>query len=256
MSYVRERRVSLDGRYAYEMRYHTARCMATLPRNRERRAPKEKPTSEQQKKRNMRRRARELAWLCVDNFRFGDAYLTLTYKELPESPEAAKEDFERWKRKARRVYKRCGVPMKYVSVMERLGGGGRPHAHILLPKLPDKAMQEVLACWTLGHVKLATYQGAFSDAKKLMDYFVKEGVEKDTGSGRVATSRNLVRRKPVKQVISRSDTYRDELVPPKGYAVLREFSLEPMVTEQGFPLSVGVFERKPGMDGVYAWRGA
>lgn len=82
------------------------------------------------------------------------------------------------------------------------------------------------------------------DAKKLMEYFTKEDVDKETGSGRVISSRNLIRREPKKTCVTRAETYRDEIVPPPGYAVIKPLSYCGR-TEEGYPLQVAVFERLP-----------
>lgn len=260
MSYMRMRWVSRDGRVAVERRYHSARAMALLPKNKERRARKEAETCLTQEKVNARLREERLVFLCLDNFVLGDHYLTLTYRSKAEGggdvPEAAqvRADFERWKRRVRSIYRREGVPMKYVSVLERIGGGGRPHGHVLLPELSHAALKEVIAAWPHGRVKVETYQGELEDAKKLMAYFVKEGVDKETGSGRVMTSRNLVRREPERVRVSRSDTYRDELVPPPGYDVVKAYTREGF-TSHGYAFSTGFFVRRESAGKIFAWGG-
>lgn len=253
MSYMRSRWVSRDGRFAIEKRYHSYKAMALLPKNKEARARKEQETNLTQAKVNRKMREERLMLLCLDNFQSGDSYLTLTYREQPESAEEVRADFERWKRRVRTICRRHGVEMKYISVLENLSHG-RPHGHVLLPELPKEAREAVVAAWPHGRVKVEVYQGALEDAKKLMAYFVKEDVDRETGSGRVMTSRNLVRRAPVKVRISRADTYREEIVPPKGYEVVQAFSYHAH-TQEGFPLSVGFFERRAGLDDVTAWGG-
>ena len=91
-------------------------------------------------------------------------------------------------------------------------------------------------------MRIEVYQGGMMDAKKLMEYFTKEDVDKETGSGRVMPSRNLIRREPKKTCVTRAETYRDEIIPPPGYAVIKPLSYCGR-TEEGYTLQVAVYER-------------
>ena len=93
-------------------------------------------------------------------------------------------------------------------------------------------------------MRIEVYQGGMMDAKKLMEYFTKEDVDAETGSGRVMPSRNLIRREPKKTCVTRAETYRDEIIPPPGYAVIKPLSYCGR-TEEGYPLQVAVFEHLP-----------
>ena len=242
--YMRSRWGSLDGRYIIEKKYHSLRAMPLSPKQKEKRAPRQKETPLSQEKINKKYRAEKFTRLCLDNFAAGDSYLTLTYAEKPAGPEQVKKDFEAFKKKLRRIFHRGGKELKYISVLENLKSKGRPHAHILIPALSVEEMQKVQAAWPEGKVRIEIYQGGMMDAKKLMEYFTKEDVDKETGSGRVMPSRNLIRREPKKTCVTRAATYRDEIVPPPGYAVIKPLSYCGR-TEEGYPLQVAVFERLP-----------
>lgn len=240
--YMRSRWGSLDGKYIIEKKYHSFRAMPLGPKQKERRAPRQKETPLSQEKINQKYRAEKFTRLCLDNFAAGDSYLTLTYAEKPAGPEQVKKDFEAFKKKLRRIFRRGGKELKYISVLENLKSKGRPHAHILIPALSVEEMQKVQAAWPAGKVRVEVYQGGAMDAKKLMEYFVKEDVDKETGSGRVMPSRNLIRREPEKTCVTRAETYRDEIIPPPGYAVIKPLSYYGR-TEEGYPLQVAVYER-------------
>ena len=240
--YMRSRWGSVDKRYIIEKKYHSFRAMPLSPKQKERRAPRQKETPLSQEKINQKYRAEKFTRLCLDNFAAGDSYLTLTYAEKPAGPAQVKEDFEIFKRKLRRIFHRGKKELKYISVLENLTSKGRPHAHILIPALSVDEMQKVQAAWPAGKVRVEVYQGGMMDAKKLMEYFVKEDVDKETGSGRVMPSRNLIRREPKKTCVTRAETYRDEIIPPPGYAVIKPLSYCGR-TEEGYPLQVAVYER-------------
>ena len=257
MSYMMSRWVSLDGRYAIEKKYHSRRAVAAMPKNKEKRAKKSQETTLTQAKVNKRIREERYMLLALDNFKLGDIYLTLTYANDDGEPgpaEKVREDFEKWKRRARAIYRKSGLEMKYMSVLENLVGNGRAHAHVLMPALPDKALRDVIAAWEKGRVRVEIYQGELRDAKKLMQYFVKEEIDKATGNGRLMASRNLVRREPVKVRVTRADTWYDGARVPRGYMPIKEFSRSDF-TRDNFPIQINYFERLPGNDDAYAWGG-
>lgn len=242
MSYMKSKWVSRDKKYIIEKKYHTWRYHSEKSK-REKRSPKEKVTSEKQEKRNRELRKEKLIMLALDNFHMGDSYLTLTCRDrLP--PEVLKAEFEKFKRKLRTIFRKRGKELKYISVLENAAKGkrGRPHGHILVPGIPQEDMAAVIAAWPHGHVKFSVYKGALSDATNLMSYFVKEEIDRETGSGRVMPSRNLIRRKPKKETVTRADSYRDNMKPPKGYHLLPHLSCNTF-TEDGYPLQIAYFER-------------
>ena len=152
--YMRSRWGSLDGRYVIEKKYHSLRAMPLSPKQKEKRAPRQKETPLSQEKINKKYRAEKFTRLCLDNFTAGDSYLTLTYAEKPARPEQVKKDFEAFKKKLRRIFHRGGKELKYISVLENLKSKGRPHAHILIPALSVEEMQKVQAAWPAGKVRI------------------------------------------------------------------------------------------------------
>ena len=152
--YMRSRWGSLDGRYIIEKKYHSLRAMPLSPKQKERRAPRQKETPLSQEKINRKYRAEKFMRLCLDNFTAGDSYLTLTYAEKPAGPEQVKKDFEAFKKKLRRIFHRGGKELKYISVLENLKSKGRPHAHILIPAITADAMQNVQSAWQAVKVRI------------------------------------------------------------------------------------------------------
>ena len=59
------------------------------------------------------------------------------------------------------------------------------------------------------------------------------------------TRQNLLRRDPVKEIVTRSETYREEIRAPKGYRVVEALSYN-VRTDEGYPIKVAVFERIGG----------
>ena len=83
------------------------------------------------------------AWIYFErliemNFGKTDYHLSLTYDDLhlPESPEAAKADYDRFVSRAKKLYKRNGIKFEAVMVMSYSSGkDGRPvrlHMHVIL----------------------------------------------------------------------------------------------------------------------------
>ncbi|BEU87836.1 hypothetical protein TAMA11512_13000 [Selenomonas sp. TAMA-11512] len=198
-------------------------------------------TTERQEEINRKRRAENLMMLLADNFKNGDWYLTLTYRETPDR-EKVQKDFEKFKRNMRDWLKRRNIPFRYIGIVENLSGRGRPHCHILIPAVLEYAqlINRVEDIWPHGRVKAEPYRGGALDAKKMSDYFTKEKVEKRAGG--VQTSKNLLRRPPTKKKITRAQTYKDEIKAPRGYRVIRELSYNAYTTE-GYPIQVAYFEK-------------
>jgi hypothetical protein len=218
--------------------------MPQKPVIKERRAPRTNQTSESQEEINRKRRAEKLAMDIADNFRPGDWYLTLTYGGGPgPDREKVPDDIEKFVGKLRRRFKRAGVEFRWIRVVENLAGRGRPHAHLLIPaEFAEFAeLQQIIAqIWPHGHAKIEPFGGRMMDAVQMASYFSKEKVS--GGSGRISSSRNLVRRKPTKKRIGRAETYRDEIKPPAGYEVIKALSYNGW-TRDGYPCQRIVCEK-------------
>ena len=208
------------------------------PEIREKRAKRQNVTKETQAAVNRRLRAEKLSRLLMDNFAAGDWYLTCTYAEHPEVESVPKE-FEKFKRKLRTIYKKAGVPMKYISVLENLTGAGRPHGHILLPALNSSDLEKVKKAWVHGSVAVKLYGGHIMDAERLADYYTKEKIADH--AGRLQTSRNLIRTEPKTETVTKAEAFKTEIQPPKGYRIIKDLSYR-TYTAEGYPVSIAYIE--------------
>ena len=86
------------------------------------RGDKVRPTTEQQKKVNTRQAVRKLRILMNANFGFGDYHLVLDYirkeGESPRTKEQMRRDLDVFLRECRKEYKKAGLVLKYIHVME------------------------------------------------------------------------------------------------------------------------------------------
>ena len=239
MAYRRSRWESQDKRFRIEKKYYSFRALPMRPEIREKRAKRQNVTKETQAAVNRRLRAEKLSRLLMDNFAAGDWYLTCTYAEHPEEESVPKE-FEKFKRKLRTIYKKAGVPMKYISVLENLTGAGRPHGHILLPALNSSDLEKVKKAWLYGSVAVKLYGGHIMDAERLADYYTKEKIADH--AGRLQTSRNLIRTEPKTETVTKAEAFKTEIQPPKGYRIIKELSYS-TYTAEGYPLTIAYFEQ-------------
>ena len=239
MAYRRSRWESQDKRFRIEKKYYSFRALPMRPEIREKRAKKQNVTKETQVAVNRRLRAEKLSRLLVDNFAAGDWYLTCTYVERPEAENVPKE-FEKFKRKLRMIYKKAGVPMKYISVLENLTGAGRPHGHIILPALSSSDLEKVKKAWVHGSLAVKLYGGHIMDAERLADYYTKEKIAAQ--AGRLQTSRNLIRTEPKTETVTKAEAFKTEIQPPKGYRIIKELSYS-TYTAGGYPLTIAYFEQ-------------
>lgn len=231
--------LSQNRRFGIIKKYYSHRALPLHPTTREKRAKKQNVTKETQAAVNRRLRAEKLSRLIIDNFETGDLYITLTCRAFMDAETITKAFNDGFKRRIRDIYKKAGVPAKYISVLENLNGGGRPHAHILLPAVPMQWIEKIKAAWPHGNVEIKLFGGHLRDAEKMADYFTKEKIADQ--SGRIQPSRNLVRREPKKERVTRADAYNPELVAPKGYRIIKDLSYR-TYTAEGYPVSIAYIE--------------
>ena len=220
-------------------KYYSYRAMPLRPDVREKRAKRKNVTKETQAVVNRRLRAERLSRLIMDNIEQGDFYLTCTYRIRPTA-EQAQRDFEAFKRKLRTLYKKAGQVFKYISVLENLSGGGRPHGHILIPALDSKWIEKIRQAWPHGNIEFKLYGGHLRDAERLADYFTKEKIAKH--SGRIQSSKNLIRTAPKKEKVTRAEAYNPDIIAPSGYRIIKDLSYS-TYTMEGYPISIAYFER-------------
>lgn len=242
MAYIRETFKSVDGKLMIVKKHHNLFAMPTKVKVRQKRMPKVNETEDKQVKINERHRKEKNMRLIADNFKAGDYYMTFTTDKKMTADEF-KENFRMFMKRFRREYeKRTGEKIKYFRVMENLIGSGRPHAHMLVSNFcPVELVRGIMAgLWQEGNVKVDVYGGMAQDAYNLSSYFSKQ--DKKEHGAKIDTSRgNLIRREPKKEVIH-AETFRDEIIAPKGWRVVKPLSYN-TTTETGFPYQIAVFEK-------------
>ena len=159
----------------------------------EKRADHEKATREQIKRQNQRNKENRVRRTIQLNFRPGDLWLTLKYPKGTRKPmDEVTEDFRRFTDRIRKLYKKQGIPFKYMYRIE-IGKRGGIHVHIVMNRLDDQRADLIISdAWTrargmtpiedmlldglcpadglahLDHVR------AVGNGKELAEYLVKE----------------------------------------------------------------------------------
>ena len=158
-----------------------------------RRGDKVKPTTEQQEKINTRQAERKLRILINANYGYGDYHLVLDYIRKKGAPERTKgqmrKDIDRFLRECRKEYRKSGLELKYIHVME-IGKKGARHHHLVINRVDTKILQR---CWYKayeGHNRVKVFplddSGNYAE---LASYLIKY-----TGMGRCKASAGTVAR--------------------------------------------------------------
>lgn len=213
MSYVIE--ICKAGATIEISKYHCRR----YPPPGTKRAGKAKPTTLSQEQVNRRMAERRLRRIINHNFFPGDLYITLDYdpKHRPEDREGIKKHGNDLKRKLRTLYKKLGLPLKYIYVVER-GGRGALHHHILIPD--GASVKELRKLWPYGRIHVAPLDDS-GQYRKLAAYFIKYAVKTRKTDAFLMkkyyeSSRNMVMPK-VKRIVIRRKTFRKTPQEQKGY---------------------------------------
>lgn len=194
---------------------------------------KKKATPEQIKRQNQRNRINGLRRVLRANFHEGDYFLTIKYKRgARPGVERFRKDFKNFRNKLGRLYKKAGVPMKFVYRME-IGKNGGAHIHMVLNKTEGITLADIQSKWSEGRINAqALYSdGGFAD---LAEYMLKEpawtenqqiSIFMEHGDRMWAynTSRNLVRPEPVRKKYKRRTVEKmilEGIRAKKGYRVI------------------------------------
>lgn len=184
------------------------------------RGDKVKPTKEQQAKVNTRQAERKLRILMNANFGYGDYHLELDYIRKKGQPDRTKEqmrkDIDVFLRECRKEYKKAGLELKYIHVME-IGERGARHHHLVINKIDTEILQR---CWYKayeGHNRIKVFPLDDSgNYAKLASYFIKytDKHRKDEDGAlqgkRWNCSKNLVRPEPEIRVITDRQWFKAE----------------------------------------------
>ena len=274
MGYWKKSWKSRDGSVQIIDKYHSKRAMPSSPLIRERRRKRTGVSTPTQEQVNLRHRVDRLARLLLDNFTVGDWWITFKLADAVDE-KTFRREYEKMLRRMRDAYRKGGHELKYIAVLENLSGRGRMHGHIIVNNVSTFSRLKKLmrAAWQLGDCHIKPYGGEVMDAQRMASYMCKEDVigkairerKKLTAAGRngqkvdgrqikkldriitsersrICPSTNLVRTKPKKEVVSRAETYREEIRAPKGYHVVKALSYNGW-TVDGYPYQHAVYER-------------
>lgn len=160
----------------------------------------------------------KLEQLVFANFRPGDRYLTLTYRDecLPETRRQVMADVKWFRRKLylRRLPR--GQPCFYVYAPEHKHGEGRWHVHMILNGCGSGDLEDIRECWTRGYAHVEWFD--YAQAEELSSYLAKEKPD-HVGEHPWIASRGLLRPEVDSRLVSDSTHL---TVPPGAVVKQRE----------------------------------
>lgn len=179
------------------------------------RAARENLSTEKMEEYNCLEAKRRCARMVNTNFKEGDLFLTLTFRERVDIKTALRL-FRNFIDRLKRLRKRKGyAELKYLYVVERKNK--REHVHLLINKM-DLTMKELSEVWGLGRVMVSILEPG-GDYTGLAYYITKENY-KEYGK-RWSGSRNLEKPK-VKVTLVSEEKKTKRLRVPKNYKVIEE----------------------------------
>ncbi len=176
-------------------------------------------TTEEQEKINQRHAEDKLRWIMNENFVDGDYHVVFDYasENKPDGKEEMRKDISDCLKRLRKEYKKLGIELKYIHVME-IGQKGARHHHLVINEIPIKILRK---CWAKGriHVTPLNTNGQY---KKLANYFIKySSTTKELQRKRYYSSKNLIIPEPDIEIVA-SNKYLEEPKSIKGYYVEKE----------------------------------
>lgn len=159
---------------------------------------------------------KKLRRLINSNFKKGDLWIRLSYKNEPEF-EAADKEMKKFLRRVREYRKKQGLSaLKYIGITESEDKDGDPvrlHHHIIMQDMDAYALK---ALWNLGWVDVR-WLYPDGDYTRLANYMTKTA--RRSHKKRWSQSRNLERPTVVYQTVKHSPSL---LKPPKGYRAIEQ----------------------------------
>ena len=238
MPYIKE--VCKCGIIVEVSKYHTIRYKGGKTKRNKRSGT----TSETQKKINQRNTQKHLTRLINANFKGGDLYLTLTYRNEPKTTQEAKKDIFNYIRRLKYEYRKYNQELKYIHSTEY--NAKRIHHHIIINKIPELETTAYDKKWLLGYVD-SDNLSAEGEYSKLAYYLIKEtSLTYNTSDGvyakRYCQSKNL--KKPVitKTVIN-AKSFSKVAKAYKGYELIEDKTIQGY-TESGYQYISYVMRKK------------
>ena len=239
MSYVR--RSVRAGGVTYIKEYYTGRYH---PKG-ETRQKRSRASSASVQTANYRNALDKLTWLLNENFGVGDLWVDTTYaKNSKKVPwEQMQTDFRIFLRRARRLYQKYGIELRYAAVPE-VGERGSRHFHLVMPAMPGLTMKDVIEmltkAWGRGTVGVEIVgpkkdKGTYDDiAVYMMKYSERtRRTLKDDSIKRYTRSQNLRAPKVEIKPILRGGLDKPHFYVPKGWRMVED-SLKQYDNEYGY----------------------
>lgn len=186
---------------------------------------------------NQRNAETHLRWLINANFQSGDYHAVLGFDgRWNPKPDEAKEEYAKFMRKARSIFRKKKIAFKYVSAMERgQRGDHKIHFHIVMNYIDPR---ELSAIWPWGRIKFMPLDDS-GQYGALASYIVKrtsktfraeEGFRK-----RYNSSSNLIIPKPKNTRINHKK-WQLEPRALKGYYIEKEKTFNGISRVNGYPM--------------------
>jgi hypothetical protein len=181
------------------------------------RAPKQDPTPDEMVALNERNSEKNMAMIVNSNFGEGDYHFVHTYTGKIPSVEEAEKNISAHKRRLSALYKKEGVPLRWVEVTEYRKA--RIHHHIICSGGVDVA--KIRALWKNGYNYIVFFDGT-GNYRNLTKYLFKEMSRRSDDSDRKVRrkyncSRSVVRPANPKREYVLASNLLDEPKPPAGY---------------------------------------
>ena len=201
------------------------------------RSTRVKPTKKEQLEVNERVAEKKLRRLLNNNFQPGDSHTVLDYdpKERPADNDAMRRDKDKFLRDLRKVYKKYGAELKYISVME-VGSKGARHHHIVMNMPECVPLKEITKCWSKGRVHINLLYDHPNYAK-LANYLIKQSAHyfrmpDAMQKKRWCASKNLSKPKVIlKKAVKDKGWYNRIAVIPKKYK--KDYYVDEDMTREG-----------------------
>ena len=174
-------------------------------------------TPEAMKKYNEKCAMRTLTRTINANFTVDDIHLTLTYRkeDRPMGDDEFIDDLRKFMRKLRRIYKKAGQELKYISV-SAIGKRGSYHHHLIITGIDLRLITKL---WNKGGMH-PVFLYSKCDYKNLAQYFIDQTNEEGgrTVGRRWNCSRNIIH--PVAKVTEvDAETWREPPIALPGYEI-------------------------------------
>lgn len=175
-------------------------------------------TPPKQREVNRRIQADKKIWVFLENFKKGDFWIDLNYRqgERPDDLETASCDIEKVLHKLARQLKSKGIRLTYMRMTER-GELGGVHHHLIIKNNFDIGILNKL--WMKG--KVIADRVYSENLIKLAEYFAKG--RKETNEKKYSQSRNLIIPEPKVEVMT-ANRWREDIKPKKGYEIYNIFN--------------------------------